>query len=195
VGTERFKAVLLSALVVFTSLVASLLVTTTAEPIEASPSLDENFLPTHDVPVFSGHPDTVANGGTAYCLFCGNDMPAHGNLRSYLKFDLSGVPASSKIYKATLHTYNKYSPSIGEPPYTPTDLTIEAYRVENDDWLENELTWNIAKAHYPPVGDALDSVFISENDDYNWNVWDVTFHVAQDVAGDKIVTIRLKSTA
>jgi uncharacterized membrane protein len=196
VGTKGFKGTLLSALII-TSLAVFLLVITAAKPVEASPGIVENFLPTEDTYVMEGYPDEVPHDGVGYGLYVGWDEQEYHSERIYAKFDLSAIPTGSVI-SARLWLYNKYSPSIGEPPFTPKDLTVEAYAVENDDWLENELTWNIAEAHHPPVGDALATVFISEMTTFNWNEWggdDVTDYIVQEVAGDKIVTFCLKSTA
>jgi uncharacterized membrane protein len=198
--SESFKASLLSILII-TSLAAFLLVITAAEPIEASPGISEDFLPTDDTGISDGYPKRTY--GDIYNAYVGYDDQEYNKERIYAKFDLSVVPAG-KVISAKLHTYNKYAPSIGETPYTPCTLTIDAYEVENDDWLESTLDWDIAAAHHPPVGDALDTVTILNTDgqdpaktppeEWRWQIWDVTSYVQQEVGGDKIVTICLKST-
>ena len=193
---ERFKGALLSTLII-TSLAAFLLVITTAKPIEATPGLYDNFKPIHDTHVTEGYPDTVqydGEPGQKYNCYIGYDEQIYHSERIYAKFDLSVVPAGAVI-SARLCTYNKYSPSIGESPYTPKDLTIEAYAVENDDWLESTLTWNIAEAHHSSVGSPIDTQTITSTDTFHWEYWDVTTYVRDEVATDKIVTICLKSTA
>ena len=195
-GIKRFKAALLSTLII-TSLAAFLLVITAAKPIEATPDLCENFKPIHDTHVMEGYPDTVqydGEPGEKYNCYMGYDEQIYHSERIYAKFDLSVVPAGA-VTSARLWTNNKYSPSIGESPYTPTNLTIEAYGVEDDDWLESTLTWNIAEANHPPVGSVIDTQTILSTDTYHWEYWDVTTYVQQEVVTDKIVTICLKTTA
>ena len=193
--TGSFKGALLSILII-TSLAGFLLVIATAKPLEASPgSVSNNFLPTDDVHVSEGRPDTVVYSGIGYCLYVGWDEQEYFSERAYLKFDLNMIPDYAIIDNAYLWLYNKYAPSTGEPPYPPKNLTIEAYGVKNDDWLENELTWNIAEANHPPVGSPIDTQTIESTDTYHWEYWDVTTYVQQEVTTDKIVTICLKSTA
>jgi len=196
-GIKRFKAALLSTLII-TSFAAFLLVITTVKPIEASPGITENFLTTHDTHTCEGYPDITPDPmgnppGMRYNMYCAYDEQIWHSERIYLKFDLSVVPAGT-VNSATLRLYHKYSPSIGETPYTPCTETIEAYAVEDDDWLENELTWNIAEVHNPPVGSPIDTVTIPFSETEAWNSWVVTSYVADEVAGDKIVTICLKCT-
>jgi len=194
VRTEIFKCTLLSILII-TSLAAFLLVITAAKPLEASPGAIYENLPTDDTFVVEGYPNTVVDSGTGYCLYVGWDEQVYLSERTYLKFDLNIIPDYAIIDNAYLWLYNRYPPSIGEYPYTSKDITVEACRVENDAWLENELTWNIAEANHPPVGSAIDTQTILSTDTDHWEYWDVTSYVQSEVAGDKIVTICLKSTA
>jgi uncharacterized membrane protein len=127
-------------------------------------------------------------------MYVGYDKEEFESERVYLKFDLSVVPEGS-VLDAKLWLNHKYSPSGGGPDYIPCNLTVMAYAVDDDSWRESTLTWDIAEADYPPVGDNLDTVKILNTDTEMYQSWDVTSYVADEVAGDKIVSICLKSTA
>jgi len=56
---------------------------------------------------------------------------------SFLKFDLSGIPASAKIISAELYLRIEES-SVGSTEVT----TIKSHRYSNNTWDEDELTWD-----------------------------------------------------
>jgi uncharacterized repeat protein (TIGR01451 family) len=157
--------------------------------IVAKPAaLTKQLLPIEDSHVMEGQPDTVSDGGKRYNMYVGWDEQRYLSERIYLKFDLRDLPAEAVIERAVLGLQNKYTPSIGESPYTPKIITVEAREVERDDWSESTLTWNNA----PPMGSVLDTKTIEGAGTYV--EWDVTSFVVKQFAGDKIVSIGLKST-
>ncbi|MDI6820517.1 MAG: DNRLRE domain-containing protein [Candidatus Hodarchaeaceae archaeon] len=149
----------------------------------------KELLPTDDSHVMEGRPDTVSDGGKRYNMYVGWDSPKYLSERIYLKFDLSEIPAGAVIENAVLGLYNKYSPSIGESPYTPKTITVDAKEVENDGWSEATITWNNA----PTMGSVLDTKTISSTDKEKWTLWNVTSFVRSELAGDKTVSIGLMS--
>jgi len=150
------------------------------------------LIPIDDTHVMSGLPDTVSDGGMRYNAYTGYDVQVYGKERYYMKFDLSSIPAGSQILGATLHLYNKYSPSIGESPYTPCTLTVEARKVASDGWIESTLTWNNA----PPIGDIWDTKTIPFTQTESWTVWNVdTSWVAYQFLVDQTVSMAMRGTA
>lgn len=185
---ERFKAALLSTLII-TSFAAFLLIATTAKPLEAHPgAIIENFLPTEDAHVMSGHPDEIQEGGLKYNFYTGNEVDEYGKERTYLKFDLSVIPSGPAVNYAKLRLYNKYSPSDGGPSYAPCTLVVEAKQVSDDSWLETTLKWNNA----PPIGTVIDTKTIPSTQEDEWTEWDVTSWVKSQVSIDKIVSIAMR---
>ena len=191
-------------ILVATTLAAVLLLAITTGPIGASPAGGaENFFPTDDSHVSSGQPDAVAEGGQRYNVYVGHAYAPYLLERGYFKFNLENIPSDSTIDNAVLWAHSRYGPS-GEDYDDPTWHLVDAMSVDNDGWLENELTWNNA----PPMGTT---VFDTENfqaDDflvgdprcgdpdqgqYVWYSWDVTSYVEDELArGDPLVSIGLK---
>lgn len=157
-----------------------------AGSVTMSPATVE-LLPIEDSHVMEGQPDTVSDGGKRYNMYVGWDEQRYLSERIYLKFDLGNLPAEAVIEKAVLGLYNKYTPSIGESPYTSKVITVDAKEVESDTWSETALTWNTA----PPMGAVLDTKTIEGAGVYV--EWDVTSFVASQFAGDKIVSLGLMS--
>lgn len=103
--------------------------------------------------------------------------------RSFLRFDLSGLPATAIISLATLrlNCYDIINLVAGV-----TD--IQARRVADDSWNEVDpdgITWNNQPAH----GDVEDTVVPA----VGWVEWDITDFVQDEWADDKIVSILLRS--
>ena len=164
--------------------------------VQAHPEENVEIFPTDDCHVAEGHPNQVLDSGTKYNMYIGWDEQEYLSERIYLKFDLSGISADS-IENAFLRIYNKFSPSIGEEPYTSKVITVDAKEVEDDDWDETTITWN----NKPAIGNVLDTLTINRGfgdpglDPRLWEWWsfDVTSYVASEFAGDKIVSIGLMS--
>ncbi|MGA2680010.1 MAG: DNRLRE domain-containing protein [Sedimentisphaerales bacterium] len=104
-------------------------------------------------------------------------------LRSYLKFDLSAIPADQSIVGAVLHlTYSLY---INDP-------VVGAYYLENDSWSENTLTWNNAPTNFNIS--ATDTQLISIINGNGEFLWTVTPDVAHSYEADDIYSVVLKLT-
>jgi len=77
-------------------------------------------------------PDTNYGGSSNMWVRSSNDA-AWKNSRSFVRFDLSGIPPGAKIISATLSLY-AFSP--------PTDSrTYQVYMLD-DPWAESTITWN-----------------------------------------------------
>lgn len=103
------------------------------------------------------------------------------NKRSFLKFSLENIPPDATILKAELWLHCDNCES------TISDVTdIRCHQISDDEWLENELTWN----NQPSMGDcALDSLYVGEP---GWISLTVKDFVTQEVGGDGIVSLGLK---
>ena len=93
--------------------------------------------------------------------------------RTYLKFDLSGLPSGAIIDSAILHLYRTEDSDIPSA-YTTTDA-----------WTETGITWN----NQPGPGTFICDGALESG---NWFKWNLTSYVASEFAGDKIVSVVLK---
>jgi hypothetical protein len=98
--------------------------------------------------------------------------------RSYLKFDLSGIPDNAIITSAKLHLYRYEGEAEGE--------TIGSYYVSDDTWTESGITWNNA----PAMGSQMSSTAVGPDD--GGYIWDVTSQVSSEITGDDILSVGLK---
>lgn len=154
----------------------------------------ETLLPTDDIFSREKSPNTNMQEDEywhAYHVYVGN----YGNdtaQRAYFKFDLSALP-DVEILDATLNLNAKYG--MSGAGYVPDNLVVNAMGVDNDDWLENELTWNNAPPMVSPPEGPYDSVLVGNYVDlgyYFWTQWNVGgYAVIQRDAGDNIVSIGL----
>jgi len=142
------------------------------------PTID--ILPTDDTHVAEGYSDN--NFGDLTALFLQSYIEGYKNERIFLKFDLSTIPAGSRIIQAKLHLYSwrgKYS-----------SINAQAYSVNDDAWSEVTITWN----SQPSIGKFLDVVLLDNvTAENNWHSWDVTGFVVSEFAGDKIASLCLKA--
>lgn len=99
--------------------------------------------------------------------------------RSYLKFDLSSIPAGAETIGASLHAF-----LLGKYPY---DVDIAAYSAPCE-WSPETITWNNAPG---TTGGPHDTVSppIAYN---NWYDWDVTAPVVAEHAGNGEATLVLR---
>jgi uncharacterized membrane protein len=65
--------------------------------------------------------------------------------------------------------------------------TVEVCRVENDDWLESEITW----INQPGLGSVEDSTNMDEHN--RWYSWDVTSWVEDQLEVDGVVSVALRT--
>lgn len=135
--------------------------------------------PTADAHVKEADPTT--NFGTMSTLRTQTRIGV--NIRCFLKFDGSGLPAGAIITLAKLRCYcsGVYNLVAGV-----TD--VQARRVADDSWLEVDpdgITWN-NQPDYGVVEDTQVPVYDI------WIEWDVTSFVQDELADDKVVSLCLK---
>lgn len=130
---------------------------------------------TADAPITEGSPDN--NYGTATTLIVRS--VTDGNVRVFLKFDLSSIPVDQTITLAKLRI-NCYL--VADLLADVTD--VEARKVSDDSWAEGTITWNNQKAY----GDVADTQVPS----VAWVEWTVTDYVKDEYEGDQTVSFCLK---
>ncbi len=137
---------------------------------------DTTLYPTDDAYVYEGLPDE--NYGTITKIHVYSRTAT--NRRSFLRFDLSSLPAGAIITLAKLRRYCSviywYMADVSD---------VQARRVANDTWNEEEITWN----NQPDYGAVEDTKVPA----VGWMEWTVTPFIQNEWAGDKLVTICLRS--
>jgi hypothetical protein len=88
---------------------------------------------------------------------------ANQDIRSFVRFDLSGIPTGATVHSATLSLRMKDAPSASR--------TLEAQRV-SDGWSESTITWN----NQPGVSGTPVSTTTGTTGEV-WLTWDVTTDV------------------
>jgi hypothetical protein len=135
--------------------------------------------PTDDSYVESSLPTT--NFGSLGSMYVGDAQPGSPNsiARSYLKFDLSPLPAGATVDTATLYIYNTviFYPAVN----------VGAHFLPVDVWTEGGITWNNAPAGYSASPTALRTINMSV-----WTSWDVSPDVQGEWAGDGIYSVVMK---
>jgi hypothetical protein len=152
----------------------------------------DNLYPTDDTELAEESPDNSGSGTTRI----GARTHDNGlNHRSYIKFDLSGLPAGTVIYDAVLRLY-EYSSAAENRIAGVSDHEVK--RVSNDAWAENTLTWNTANSTYPMdgyvnSGDNSRSTIITEGT-YQYKYMDVTAYVKASLDNnDPLISLALKA--
>ncbi|MEW6222826.1 MAG: DNRLRE domain-containing protein [Candidatus Hadarchaeota archaeon] len=107
---------------------------------------------------------------------------------SYLKFDLSGLPAGSAIASAKLHLMLKAAEDGGQK------AVVKIGNVENDAWSEDSFVWESR----PPVGATLDNLTIQSFTGVDcgspaWHQFEVTEFVADQFQKDAVASFALLS--
>ena len=137
------------------SALASLLAGTTLSVVSVAPV----FADTATLPVSadalvgsggSGFYDPTRNNGTSTTLGVGRVSP--GTVRTYISFDLSGLPAGATITSASLTFYTKQMSCAG------TTNGVGLSHVQST-WAESTVTWN----NMPGVGTTITSGTVSAN--------------------------------
>jgi len=125
-----------------------------------------SLTPTDDAYVDDANPSS--NYGSSSSLYVGdtyqNDPPKI--TRSYLKFDISGIPAGATIVSAKLHIG-----SVGAGPNPP--LGVGSHYLPDDLWTEGSITFKNAPTNLYNV--STDNALV-ENKDHNLqccDCWDV----------------------
>jgi len=93
-----------------------------------------------------------------------------GAVRSFLRFDLSSIPAGSTIKNVKLYVY-------AENTYAGVKENVRCFSIDNDNWVENKITWD----NKPGVGENLDNQGVTSP---GWYSWTVTSFVEQQFVGD-----------
>jgi len=108
------------------------------------------------------------------------------NSRSYLRFSLADLPEEIVVFRAELwlHCVQVESPAAGA-----TDIRV--YPVENDDWSEENLTWENQPATDFSPGNALDGTSVWEQGWVSLTVKD--FVVRELGRGDLLVSFALRA--
>ncbi len=174
--TWRAKADLrsLGLLLALPLLIGGTAVVTSADVVQINPS-DDSF-------VEDSLPNT--NFGTTGSMYVGDAQPASPNsiARSYLKFDLSVLPAGAAIDTAMIHIYNTviYYPAV----------SVGAHYLSNDGWSELTITWNNAPTGFNASATALKTINMPV-----WTSWDVTSDAQAVWAGDGVYSVVMKEPA
>jgi len=143
---------------------------------EFSPPIDY-IISTDDAHVAEGYPNM--NWGDATALYLQSYTENYKNERIFLKFDLSGTPANSKIVKVDLYLHRwrgKFA-----------DVDVRCYSID-DSWGEGTLTWN----NQPTIKDMLGEVRLKRGGP-EWYSWDVTSFVLSELERDKVASFCLKA--
>lgn len=93
-----------------------------------------SFVAEADAFVVSSTP--TANRGNSTSLKVNDDLK-----RSYLRFDVSGLPSGESVTDATLKVFTTSGPKCSQG--------AEVLRASNDTWNESAITWTISPA--PPA--------------------------------------------
>jgi hypothetical protein len=99
--------------------------------------------------------------------------------RSYLKFNLSSIPAGATITSATLRLYKENDDDSGS-------RTVYVYNVSDDTWTEGTVTWN----NGPSYSNLCGSTGVGNTKTY-YN-WSVTSCVQGEFLGNKIISLLAK---
>jgi hypothetical protein len=147
--------------------------------------VDSNQIePVADAYIHRDHPNENYGGATTIAWQHSGGIPPDP-YRSYLKFDISSIPNSSVITKATLYLYTVTVPVVG---YWTGD-SFDVFTVIHDDWTESGITWNNAPPFVETIIDRSASRIPSEA----WISSDVTDFVKNEYdSGDTLVSFGIK---
>ena len=145
----------------------------------ASSSAGIYFLsPVADAQVASGNPTTNYGAGTN--LYVQSDDTGYGNERSWLRFDLSAIPAGAAIFNANLQLWNW--------KVAGASMQAEVRGGIDDSWTETGITWNTQ----PVFGAAISTQTLDSATNNIWYQWDVTSFVQNKWSGNKLVSLVVK---
>ncbi|MHA1740956.1 MAG: CBM96 family carbohydrate-binding protein, partial [Candidatus Thorarchaeota archaeon] len=103
--------------------------------------------------------------------------------RSYLKFDLSQLPAKSITSAKLLLT----AKDVGDVDTNGPGVPMEVYSVTDDTWLEDTITWNNA----PALDTLLTETVVADEGAFTW---DVTSFIQSEFSGDNVASLALRLT-
>jgi len=200
--TEGFKGVLLSVmlvtslLAVFSLHAASSNITTNPKApdvLKASGSSTLTTYPIADAYVQEGYPNN--NYGTETKIIArSRDYPGtggYGQMRGFLKFDISGIPAGATITGAKLRLHCYYITD-----YIKNVSDVQIRQVMDDSWVETTINWG----NQPSYGSFLSNIILLDNDSWagshpidNWYENDVTSFVqSQFDNGDTTISLIIR---
>ena len=149
--------------------------TASALTLTATSTSGITLSPVADAQVVSGKPTT--NYGTGTNLYVQSAATgAYGNERSWLRFDLSSIPAGTTITGASLELYCFKATGAALP------TTVSG--CSNDTWAETALTW----ATQPAIGSVLDTQTLAAATSTVWYKWNVTSFVQSKLSGNKLAS-------
>lgn len=143
--------------------------------------------PSDDSYTYGGEPDVKI--GNLTWLYVGKDTSLNP-LDTYLKFDLARIPAERKILEARLklYTQNVLLTGVG---MSSTNMQVFVTYVADDNWNEQNLTYNNQPAFHPEIFNAsqLGEATYSYRE---WLTWDLTKLVEKENNEDRILSIALE---
>ncbi|MCB0034048.1 MAG: DNRLRE domain-containing protein, partial [Anaerolineales bacterium] len=99
--------------------------------------------------------------------------------RTYMKFDLDGLPQNTPIYGATLNLF------VTRVEFEPSSVPLNAFSAASDNWGEQTLTWS----NKPGVDNFLNLDTVSSSG--QWVSFDVLSYVQQEMDGDQLASFVL----
>ena len=152
---------------------------------QIAPGSGQNFYtlePVADAQVISGSADTNSGASTNLFVQSSNAGP-YQDERSWLRFDLSSIPAGSTITSAKLNLFCWRT--------TGASLPTSVNGGNDDTWAEAGITWN----NQPTFGTALDTQTLISGLVNNTYAWDVTSYAQTKFTGNKLVSLVVKAVA
>ena len=138
--------------------------------------------PSDDAYVDSTQPGTPCGAADPTNLYVGDMWGSGAVMRSYLKFQLAGIPSNATITLAELHVF-RYGGS-------PAPYWVDAWEEGIDNWNALTVTWSNAPTMFAPQ--ASSTVEVSPAGEC---VWDVTSDVAAQLVVDGVLTEVLRGGA
>jgi hypothetical protein len=144
---------------------------------EIETPLEMTLYPTADTYVSSNDPDT--NYSAENSLTVGQSNSTGTVYRSFVKFDMSQIPAGCRVVSARLELNANYLPFA--------DVEIGAWTT-SENWDESEVTWN---NQVSPYNELPSSIWIASMD---YNRWDVSETADDRYCYDRELSVMLQST-
>jgi len=136
---------------------------------------------TDDAQVVEGEP-WLTHGAQTFMCIGSSTTGGYLDERAFLKFDLQGIASSDNITSESARLF-VYGFTVGGTP----GKNVELCRVDNDNWVEENITWN----DQPAYGEWIGRVTVTEA--AAWYSWDVTSYVDAQFTGDNIASFCIKA--